>query len=193
MGRAREGVAQVKTAEELDPLALPVKVAKGWCLCLTKQYEASIDELRKVLEMDARFGTAHQVIGWAYALNGEGAEAVKHLRLIGGEPASPAIYRSSLAHALVIAGQRDEAMEIVRELECGRARRYVSGVQMASVFAAAGEPDAAFAWLEEAVGQRDRPLAMLRCDARLDPLRGDPRFRQIEAMVRLPPGQAEQG
>ena len=55
-----------------------------------------------------------------------------------------------------------------------------AGLQIAIVYAQAGDKDKAFEWLEKAFLQRDPGLIELESDPELDPLRGDERFRSLE-------------
>jgi hypothetical protein len=56
---------------------------------------------------------------------------------------------------------------------------------MATVFAAIGDPDTAFHWLEKAYAQRESQMAFLNITRRLDPLRSDPRFADLLQRMRL--------
>lgn len=53
-------------------------------------------------------------------------------------------------------------------------------------YAALGEPDSAFAALDEAVRMRDPLVADLLVDPLLDPIRTDPRFEALLARLRFP-------
>ena len=58
-------------------------------------------------------------------------------------------------------------------------------LELALGAAAAGEPDAAFTWLERAYALRDPWLVFLKVDPRFDPLRGDPRLADLAARIGL--------
>jgi serine/threonine-protein kinase len=176
MGRFDEAFAQLAIGEDLDPLALPLKSAKGWSLYLTRRYGESIEHLQTVLDMEPNFVVPLNVIGWAFGAAGRVDEAVTHLQRIGGEASSPTFYRSSYARALAMAGRTSEAADILRELDEGRSRRYVSAFQLASICEALGDLERAFAYLEQAVAERTWQLVFLLRDARIDRLRDDPRF-----------------
>ena len=64
-------------------------------------------------------------------------------------------------------------------------RRYVSPAAIASIYAALGDKDQAFAWLEKADAARDGILVRLKVDARYDNLRSDPRFADLMGRVGL--------
>jgi hypothetical protein len=56
---------------------------------------------------------------------------------------------------------------------------------MAFVFAALGEKDQVFAWLEKAFRERDPYLLDLKNYHRFDPLRSDPRFNDLLRKIGL--------
>lgn len=57
---------------------------------------------------------------------------------------------------------------------------------IALVYAALGDKDEAFQWLERAYKEHDDDLALLKVDPRWDSLRGDPRFMSLLQRVGLP-------
>ncbi len=57
---------------------------------------------------------------------------------------------------------------------------------MAFVYAALGEADAAFEWLERAYQGRSLLLTTIRVDPGFDPLRSDPRFQDLLRRIGFP-------
>ena len=57
--------------------------------------------------------------------------------------------------------------------------------QIAEVYAARGESDAAFVWLERAYAQRDSGLSEMKINARFRALHGDPRWGAFLKKMRL--------
>jgi len=55
----------------------------------------------------------------------------------------------------------------------------VGRYEIALVYAGLGEKNEAFAWLEKAFSARDKGLTYLKIDPCLNPLRSDPRFRDL--------------
>jgi len=58
--------------------------------------------------------------------------------------------------------------------------------QIAVAYAARGEVDKAFEWLERAYAQRDSGLAFMRVHWILRPLHGDPRWKALLAKMNYP-------
>jgi len=71
--------------------------------------------------------------------------------------------------------------EVLRQAQI----RFVSPYGIASYHAVAGDVPAALDWLEQAYQQRDGTLVWLKVHPRLDVLRGEPRFRELLARMRL--------
>ena len=57
---------------------------------------------------------------------------------------------------------------------------------MAFTYASLGNKDRAFAWLDKAVEQRSWIIIYVKCDDVWDPLRFDPRFKDLLRRVGLP-------
>jgi hypothetical protein len=57
------------------------------------------------------------------------------------------------------------------------------------VYAALGQREEAFSWLDKAYSERDRYMAELKADCAFDSLRADPRFAQLLRRVGFPEAQ----
>ena len=84
-----------------------------------------------------------------------------------------------VAHAL--AGRRKEALAGLQRLLDEARDRYVSPYDIATIYAALDEPEAALGSLERALALRDPMLHLLRVDPTLDGLRAEPRFAALAA------------
>jgi hypothetical protein len=59
-------------------------------------------------------------------------------------------------------------------------------MDMAAFYAAVGDPDRAFEWLEKGYDERPSSIALIKVEPGLDPLRSDPRFAEILRRMGLP-------
>src|SRR5438105_2515259 len=55
LGRHAEALVEIKRAQQLDPLSVPVNRAVGWVLYYARRYDEAIEEFQKTLEMDPDF------------------------------------------------------------------------------------------------------------------------------------------
>jgi tetratricopeptide (TPR) repeat protein len=86
-----------------------------------------------------------------------------------------------LAHAYFAVGRREEGLAADRRLAEILPRDARVRYNLACSCAILGRADEALASLREAVGLGFDDLKLLRRDKDLDPLRQDPRFRELEA------------
>jgi tetratricopeptide (TPR) repeat protein len=92
-----------------------------------------------------------------------------------------------LGQAYATAGNRDEAQKALAELQELSKQRYVSPSVFALIYAALGDKDQAFAWLDKSIDEHDLITARLKVDMRFNSLRSDPRFAELVKRVGLPP------
>lgn len=92
-----------------------------------------------------------------------------------------------LGHAYAAANRRSEAQAILRQLSLLSKQRYVPPYPIATIYAALGNKDDAFAWLERAFDERDSWMNYLGLDPRLDGLRSDARFADLLRRMNLVP------
>jgi ribonuclease PH len=72
----REAFAEIKRAEEIDPLSATVKWHVGLIHHMLGHFDPAIVEFRRAIEMDANAHVAKRWLGWAYYLKGMHADAV---------------------------------------------------------------------------------------------------------------------
>jgi tetratricopeptide (TPR) repeat protein len=98
------------------------------------------------------------------------------------------LYKGGLGHAHARAGNSAEARKLLSELNRLSQTRYVSGCDVAAIYAGLGEKDQAFASLERAYEQHDPRLFLwVNRHPLFDPLRSDPRLHDLLRRVGLPP------
>jgi DNA-binding winged helix-turn-helix (wHTH) protein/Tfp pilus assembly protein PilF len=180
LGRAEEALAEAERAAELDPLSPIISTTVGERLFFARDYDGAAERLRRTLELDPDFIQARFILGLVYVRQGLRAEAVAELKrareLAGGD----ARVAAALGQAYALNGRKSEARRLLEELAAAGAE--VSPSDMALVHASLGERERAYEWLSKARDKaRTNPEAatMLKADPRLDPLRDDPKFRDI--------------
>ncbi len=177
-GRFDEALKETGVALEIDPLSLIINATAGWIKYYARRYDEAAALLRKTIEMDSSFPTAHWLLGYALEAQAKYDEAIVQFEEARSKDATPATL-SSLGHALAVAGRPNEALGIVETLDRMSLSRYVSPDSQGVVFAALGDFGRAFECLEKAVQDRSSYLIYINVDPRLDPLRSDPRFEQL--------------
>lgn len=88
--------------------------------------------------------------------------------------------KAALAQTHVRPGRKDEALQLLNELKEQASRNMQENYFVASVYAATGDKEQAFVWLEKAWQQRHPAFATrFKIDPNLDPLRSDPRYADL--------------
>jgi serine/threonine protein kinase/TolB-like protein/Tfp pilus assembly protein PilF len=187
MGRHDEAIAEIKRAQELDPLSLMINAIGGYVFFCARRYDEAIAQCRRTLELNAGFYPARLFLGWAYEQKQLYDEAIseyqKGIALEEGNPALAAF----LAHAYAAAGRKTEALKIIPQLMEISKRRYVSPYDIAQIYTALADNGRALQWLEKAYQERDSELLWLKVDPGSNRLRSDPRFQDLLRRMNFPP------
>jgi tetratricopeptide (TPR) repeat protein len=94
-------------------------------------------------------------------------------------------FLTDLGHAYAAAGQRDEAVRVLDQLQEMSKHRYVDSCFLAQICAALDRTEEALRWLEIAYEQRASYIAYIEQDPWLYSLRADSRFKDLLRRVHL--------
>jgi TolB-like protein/Tfp pilus assembly protein PilF len=185
VGRPDEGIAEVRRAQEADPLSLTISTTAGAAFFMARRYDQAVEQLHKTLEMDPNFPGAHLWLGLVHEQMGRGEEAIAELQkaasLSGGEPAELGLR----GHAYASAGRRAEAQRVLAELNGLSKRSYVPPFDIALVYAGLGEKRQSLEWLERAYEDHSFRLTWIKVWPQLDSLRGESRFHDLLRRMNL--------
>jgi len=90
-----------------------------------------------------------------------------------------------MAEAYARLGKRDEVFKILGEIRAASAKQYLAPNDVALIYMALGLQDDAFSCLEKAFEQRDASLVWSKVAPECDPLRSDPRFKNLLRRMNL--------
>jgi len=184
MGRFDEAIAEMKQAEQLDPVSLPARTMVGWSYYHARRFDEAIKVHQATLDMDPNFEWAHQSLGWAYVQKGSYKEAIDELKR-ARELLDSSFNVAGLGYAYAMAGNQNEAQKSLTELIDRSKREHVPLYLIALLYGALGQKHEALASLEEAFKTRAGQLIYLRTDPRLDVLRSEPGFKSLLQRINL--------
>ena len=84
-----------------------------------------------------------------------------------------------------LSGRKSEALKVLAEMTEMSKHEHVAPYPMATLYAALGEKDRAFEWLEKVYEERSYYVVFLNVDRALDDLREDPRFSDLLRRIGL--------
>jgi TolB-like protein/DNA-binding winged helix-turn-helix (wHTH) protein/Tfp pilus assembly protein PilF len=184
LGRNSEAIAEMRKAENMDPLSLIINADLAELLAIAHLPDESIQQSRKTIEMDPGFGLAHNQLAQAYLEKHMFGEAItelqKAIELSGNCPTCTA----NLARAYAASNRKAEALRLVGDLKKSSEPASSHASEIAVIYTALGDKDEAMTWLEKGYEERFNPGVLLRPG--FDPLRSDPRFQDLVHRIGLP-------
>jgi TolB-like protein/Tfp pilus assembly protein PilF/predicted Ser/Thr protein kinase len=166
--RNDEALEQYRIALSLDPLSSIVNANYALMLLQARRYSESLAQFQKLLARDPNFPPAHYKLSQLYANTGRFADAVSEIRHIIPKPTSASPDAKGY-------------LELTMEMDDSDRS---AAVALAS--ALAGDRDQAFEYLEKAYSDGDSELLFMIRYPALDPLRSDPRFKDLMRRLGLP-------
>jgi TolB-like protein len=180
MGRFDAGLAALRHAVVLDPLARVSYSALGQSLYLARRYEEAIAASAEAISLDADFKAIYVTRGLAYY----GLRDLERARAACGT--QPEYWYGQECLAVVyykLERHADAEAELAKLMA---ANGDDNAYQYAAIYAQWGDRRKALEWLETALRLRDPGLIFLKTDPLLDPLRKEPRFQVILRELKFP-------
>jgi DNA-binding winged helix-turn-helix (wHTH) protein/Flp pilus assembly protein TadD len=175
-GRTEEAFEYVGRARELEPTAPLYAVNYANLLYQTRRYGEAIPYLRALIAAQPRFDQARGILIRALVESGDVKAALEQLPL---RYASAQVFSDDgLVYAR--AGRRDEAVREIERLKRRASEGYAMSYELAILYTALGQLDDACAALRRAREDHSQTLGWMKLDPRMDPLRKQPCFSEVE-------------
>ena len=177
-------VAQLQAALDLDPLSIAVRCYHGFFHSWLGKLDEAIALLEQTVEMDPNFHFSHHFLGILHAWNGRLEESLlqhERARALADIPSAKMMH----AYALGLAGRREEALELIGELERGATAGAAWAFFIAVGYIGVGEIETGLDWLDKAVEERNPSMPFISLDRMSDPLRDHPRFKDVLKKMNL--------
>ena len=186
IGRHEVSIQQAKLALELDPLSSMISTVLGVSLYFAGEYDQAIQQYQRTLEIDPDFQRAINWLGFSYVQKEMYREAIEQFQLVLNLSGGDSVDLAALGYVYAIAGQRNEAEEVLRQLESLSNQRYVSPVDMAMLHIGLDDKKQAIEYLEKAYGEHADRMSWIKVNPVFDPLRSDPRFQALLQRMNFP-------
>jgi len=164
---------------------LIINTQYGQTLYLARRFSDAIAQGLRTIELDSTFVRGHRELAWSYIATGKFSDAEREfretLRLGGDQPGR------EMAYLYAVSARKNEAKALIARVAASERSgkqgkrygiEYTPPVEIAWVYAALGDRNKAFEWLDRARAEH-MFLGFPRLDAKYDPLRSDPRFAAL--------------
>jgi tetratricopeptide (TPR) repeat protein len=183
LGRFDEAIREGERSIQLDPLSLVINTDFGSTLVLARRYDEAIAQLRRTLALDSNFAYAHWNLGVPLYLKGDVTAAASEFEKAASLDDDPYV-EGLLGRAYAETGRRDKAEAILQKLKERGQYQYVRTYAYVFVYIGLGDKAKAIECLEKAYELSETPdMGWIKIDPLLDPLRDEPRFREIVAKM----------
>jgi TolB-like protein/Flp pilus assembly protein TadD len=180
MGRTEEGLSKIRRAIAMDQLNPKGYALLSYALGDAQRYREAIEANDRALQIDANSSEVRSARGLNYLLLGEFDSARQSCQTEKRD------WQCRLCMAVLydrLSRHADaESERAALQAEFGEGVAY----QIAEIYAQWGDIPKALDWLETAYRLPDAGIVTLKLDPLVDPLRKEPRFREIERKLNFP-------
>jgi len=180
LGRRDEAVREGRLAVELDPLSAEAHTSLGRFLYRARRYEEALPVLQRAVQLEPRSAGANNRLAGVYTALGRYDEALTVYDKAKDVAPSVTAYRDVIAYVYACMGRKKEAREMV-------SGQTAFPVDIADVYTALGDKEAAFRILEKAVEERNALLVTVKEEPPLESLHSDPRWQKLLSKMNFPP------
>jgi tetratricopeptide (TPR) repeat protein len=135
--------------------------------------------------MNSQYYLAHAMMASVYMQTCHFDEALECYARARKADANSKFVDSLEAMTLAAAGQKKRASEMLAEIRLRAEHEYISPVSIAYVCTALGDHDGAFAYLDQAIHDRDPNILGLKSNPIFDALREDERYHALLKKMQL--------
>ena len=179
-GRTDEALTWIQRAREIDPLGHS-SVSNGFILFHARRYAEAVQELRSVKSVYPD----HWYLGFALIANGQPEEAIPVLQnALSANDRSPTVM-AILIRAYAYSGHHAEALSLLEELKSRQRKTYVPSAAFVNAYLGIGDLEQAMSWLQKGYQEQSNILQLIKVHPYFDPLRDDPRFKDLVHKVGL--------
>jgi len=183
-GDCPAALAEIRTTEQLDPLSAQVTSWATGLRIKCDRLDEALASAQRTIELDPSYLYFGPPLARVYVAQGKLEEALAIY-----EEGARRTHRPNYALAITYAklGRQTEAREILRQMLEARKTTYMRPDLIASIYAALGEREEMFAWLEIAYNEHSSSLADIAFRREFRPFASEPRFVDLIRRMGLDP------
>jgi serine/threonine-protein kinase len=189
LGRTQDALAEIRVAQALDPLSLPVQNILLFGLVTARQYDQAIAQFHTIIEREPNFAGGYLLAALAYTEKGQMEQALATAKK-ADQLASNATTKAIVAHVHAANGDRERAEKLLDELSALSNRQYVCAYELAHSYVIMGDKKRAYEWLERGKRERADCMVNLLVEPWMDPLRQDRQYKELINHIGLATGKS---
>lgn len=145
------------------------------------RYDQALEQFKKVVEMDPGFASVHGDLANLYFFTGKydlWIQENKQAYTLSHQPEYLALF-DEVGKVYARSGVQAATREWADQEKALSKRRYEDPAYVGFTYAAAGEKDEAFAWLEKGFKEKSEAMQYIKNNRLVDSLRSDPRYADL--------------
>jgi serine/threonine-protein kinase len=184
--RFPEAVAEGEIQRRLDPASAITLSSLGRARYRARQFDGAIEAFNEGIALDHAYVPNYARLADVYIALGRYDEALSWLDK--GQTVAGGTRRQTDGYAVAyaLAGRRREAEAVLHDLVGRASTTDQMAYSIAEVETALGHHDEAIKWLNRAYDQRSAALFLVNGELKFDPLRDDPRFKDLLRRMNFP-------
>lgn len=173
-------------ALEIDPASPLIAAVGAEFKYYQRDYDAAIDRANQTLERHPGFMYAQVWLAASLREKKQYPQSIEIFRRAAQQSNNNPALLAQYGHVLGISGDKAGARLVLKQLHDTAQSRYVPSLYFAGIHLGMGELDESFRWLNKAYQERHDRLVYLGREPMADPLRSDPRFKELMNKLGLP-------
>lgn len=182
IGLTNRAVDEAKMAASIDPLSSDSDNSLEWAYYFNREYDRARAQVQRSLDERREKMPSLFLLGDIDAEKGNYELAIREFEGNGDRPHS----LGHLGNAYARSSRPELALRIVEKLEQHVKVSGLGRYEIALVYAGLRQNDKAFEWLGKAYQARDKGVTYILIDPCIDPLRGDPRLKELARKIGFP-------
>ena len=176
-GRVKEGLTELRHAEQLEPMSVLATINLSYALHMAGDNDAAVEMARRTEELNPELPIPDVLLATifrSHADKGDAEAQLTHAReLSEGNPHA----LSALVCLYARLGRRAESASLLQEMEDLATQRYVSPFDLGNAALSMGDEDRAANWLEQAYSEHSTGMIFLCKES--DSIMKSPRLRSL--------------
>ena len=177
VGRAQEGLTQIREAAKLDPFSTQIQANLAFAMVHAGLRDDAVKQIDETIELDPNAPYPRHMRGYVALASGDLPKAIEALRYAASK--NFPVSKSFLAYAYAKSGDAAAARATLEDLGPVAPGITSSPALRAGTLFLLGDREHALALLEEAYANRDYWLSAMRISPPFEPLRSEGKYREI--------------